>query len=157
MISKAAAEEAAATAAAIGRAQRHAAKRATEQALLIQLERRVDEAFRAHDHRVWQAAHPASAQMLDKASERIRQLQQQLSTTYEQIRHEQSQQLALRAQIESRTSHTASSTASRAESMLEAALKSARQSIIATAAAHDEGGGAYAEAPSDGAERGGVA
>lgn len=133
----AAEEEAAAVAAAVGRAQRHAAKLASEQALLLQLERSVDEAFRAHDHRVWQAAHPATATMLDKAGERIRGLQQQLSVTYEQIRHEQAQQLHLRAQIESRTGNTPAAATARAESLLDAALKSARQSIIATAAAND--------------------
>ena len=157
-VAKAAAEEEkAAVAAAVGRAQRQSARRASEQAVLLQLERRIDEAFRAHDYRIWHAAHPATGTMLERSAERVRQLQSQLGQAYEAIRHEHAHQFQLKAQIEARSGNTPAAAQARAESMLEQALKSARQSVIATAAAHDEGGGAYAEAPSDGAERGGVA
>ena len=90
------------------------------------------------------AAHPSTAAALDKSNERIRALQVQLGQVYEQIRGEQATQLQLRAQIESRTGHAHRIAASdRAETMLETALKSARTSIIASAAAYDgvAGGG----------------
>ena len=137
MAKLAAEEEAAAVANAVSRAQRLSARQATEHALLLQLERQVDEAFRAHEHRVWRAAHPATAASLEKSAERVRQLQGQLSQVYEQIRNEHAQQLHLRAQIESRTGNTSQAAASRAESMLDAALKSARAAIVAAAAQQD--------------------
>ena len=130
-------EEKAAVAAAVARSQSAAAKQAGEHALLLQLERCADEAFRAHEYRVWQAAHPQTAAMLEKSNERIRGLQQQLAGTYEQIRAEQATQLQLKAQIEQRTGHLQTAAANRAETMLEQALKSARSQIVVAAAAYD--------------------
>ena len=140
-IAKAAAEEeAAAVQAAVARAQRNSAKQASEHAVLLQLERRVDEAFRAHEYRVWKAAHPSTATALERTTDRIRQLQTQLGSTYEQIRQEHAQQLRLRAQIEARSGNAHAAAEKRAETLMEQALKAAKLSIKASAA--DEGDGA---------------
>jgi len=133
------AEEAAAQAAA-ARVQRQVAREASAHALLLQLEMRADEAFRAHEMRVWTAAHPNTASSLEASTQRLRQLQAQLGQVYEQIRAEHAQTLQLRAQIEARTAPTTTAAALRAESMLDVALKTARSSIILAAAAHDGGG-----------------
>ena len=133
------AEETAAQAAA-ARVQRQVAREASAHALLLQLEMRADEAFRAHEMRVWTAAHPNTARSLDASTQRLRQLQAQLGQVYEQIRAEHAQTLQLRAQIEARTAPTTTAAALRAESMLDVALKTARSSIILAAAAHDGGG-----------------
>ena len=133
------AEETAAQAAA-ARVQRQVAREASAHALLLQLEMRADEAFRAHEMRVWTAAHPNTARSLDASTQRLRQLQAQLGQVYEQIRAEHAQTLQLRAQIEARSAPTTTAAALRAESMLDVALKTARSSIILAAAAHDGGG-----------------
>ena len=133
------AEETAAQAAA-ARVQRQVAREASAHALLLQLEMRADEAFRAHEMRVWTAAHPNTARSLDASTQRLRQLQAQLGQVYEQIRAEHAQTLQLRAQIEARSAPTTTAAALRAESMLDGALKTARSSIILAAAAHDGGG-----------------
>ena len=133
------AEETAAQAAA-ARVQRQVAREASAHALLLQLEMRADEAFRAHEMRVWTAAHPNTASSLDASTQRLRQLQAQLGQVYEQIRAEHAQTLQLRAQIEARSAPTTTAAALRAESMLDVALKTARSSIILAAAAHDGGG-----------------
>ena len=118
---------------------------AREHAVLLQLEKRADEAFRQHQYRVWQAAHPQTAASLDKASTRIEHLQTQLGQLYGQIRQEHAQQLSLRSQIESRQTNTAAAATARTESLLESALKTARKSIVAAAAAHDGSEGAAPE------------
>lgn len=58
-ITKAAAtEEDVATAAAVARERRAVAREASANALLMELERRTDDAFRAHEARVWQVMRP---------------------------------------------------------------------------------------------------
>ena len=86
---------------------------------------------------MWKAAHPNTAEDLEKNNERIRSMQEQISATYEQIRSEQAQQLHLQSQILQRTSGKTDATNSRAETMLESALKQARADVIFAATAYD--------------------
>ena len=97
--------------------------------MLLQLERRADEEFRAHQLRVWRIAHPETAASLEEAGGRISKLQSQLGSLYEQIRSEHAQAMLTRAQISARTAPPVPAT-SRADALLEEALSAARQNLV---------------------------